>query len=61
MRGFHAMHRPYASHPELSTSHARPLDDPFLVFLVLAGLHSMVFLAAAIRYLFYGINREGRT
>jgi hypothetical protein len=22
MRGFHAMHRPYASHPELSTSHA---------------------------------------
>jgi len=35
---------------------ACPLGDPFLVFLVLAGLHSLIFLVAAIRYLFYGIN-----
>lgn len=32
-----------------------------LVFFVLAGLHSVVFLAAAIRYIFYGINRGSRT
>lgn len=32
-----------------------------VVFFMLAGLHSLVFLAAAIRYIFYGINRGGRT